>query len=439
MEATRTHKYTLFGGSRGPGKSWWLRHWLLLFVLSMNDKGFKPATVGIFCEDYPSLKDRQISKMAQWPRSLGRVKNSHTDGLGFYLNNNRGVIALRNLDDPSKFQSAEFAAIGIDELTKNPQTVFDLLRGSLRWPGFNDVRFAATANPGGLGHQWVKSYWIDREYPPELECDADEFAFVRALPDDNKHLDPSYWHMLETLPEPLRSAWRYGLWDVWEGQMFQITNRHVIEPVDVPETVPIIMTFDWGFGKPFSLGWWWIDQDNRLYRFSEFYGANKARGTSDVGLRLPDEDIADIIIKEEYRIGLSQRKVTRICDPTCFNKKPDYRGGGQGPSTAEVFATKGIVMQPGDPSRVLKIRQVHSRLRLPEESWELPMMVVYNTCKDWVRTMKLLQVDEKNPDDVDTRMEDHIYDETALAAMARPMSIRAAAMMEDPVEMGAIG
>lgn len=32
--------------------------------------------------------------------------------------------ALRNLDDPGKYASSEFAAIGVDELTNNPLSVF---------------------------------------------------------------------------------------------------------------------------------------------------------------------------------------------------------------------------------------------------------------------------------------------------------------------------
>ena len=37
-----------------------------------------------------------------------------------------GVLALRNLDDPNKYQDTRFAAIGIDELTKNPERTFHI-------------------------------------------------------------------------------------------------------------------------------------------------------------------------------------------------------------------------------------------------------------------------------------------------------------------------
>ncbi|HBF43956.1 MAG TPA: Terminase-like family protein, partial [Desulfobacteraceae bacterium] len=60
------------------------------------------------------------------------------------------------------------------------------------------------------------------------------------------------------------------------GQAFPFNYaRHVIKPIPIPQYAPIYMTFDWGYAKPFSFGWWWLDADNRLYRFAEWYGWNK--------------------------------------------------------------------------------------------------------------------------------------------------------------------
>ena len=80
---------------------------------------------------------------------------------------------------------------------------------------------------------------------------------------------------------------------------------------------------------------WFVDSDGRLYRFSEWYGWN---GTANQGLRLEDSAIADEIKTREKDVGIDKRQIIRLAGPDCFNKKPDYRGGGQGPSTAEVFS-----------------------------------------------------------------------------------------------------
>ena len=97
------------------------------------------------CEDYPSLYERQISKVqTEFPPALGKYMAARNE---FVLapQFGSGVIAFRNLDDPSKYQSAEFAAIAVDEITKNPEKAFHILRASLRWPGFEDVRFVAAS------------------------------------------------------------------------------------------------------------------------------------------------------------------------------------------------------------------------------------------------------------------------------------------------------
>lgn len=198
-------------------------------------------------------------------------------------------------------------------------------------------------------------------------------------------------------------------------------DHHVIEPIPVPEGAPLYMTFDYGFAKPYSAGYWWVDQDNRIYRFSELYGNDKNADSPDTGLRQTDQEIAKAILAHEEGLKINNRSITRLCDPTCFNKKPDYLGGGQGKSTAEVFASFGINMIPGDARRDLKIRQFRNRLTLLEN--ERPMMLVYSTCTDFIRTIPLLRDDEKNPEDIDTTMEDHAFDEACHICMARPISL----------------
>ncbi len=212
-DAADAHKYTLFGGARGPGKSYWLRWYPVRQLIEWAGQGHRNVNVMLGCEDYPSLKDRQIVKIAEeFPDWLGTLQATKEKGLGFHLHPcyGGGSILLRNLDDPSKYQSAEFALIGIDELTKNSERTFHILRGSLRWPGINDgVRFVAASNPDP---NWVRDYWIESRFPAEMTPEADKFVFVPGLADDNPHLDESYWSMLETLPGALGQAWRWGDW-----------------------------------------------------------------------------------------------------------------------------------------------------------------------------------------------------------------------------------
>lgn len=428
-------KYILYGGALGGGKSYLLRWVAVRILMSIFARyGLKNVPVMLACEDYPTLKDRQISKIInEFKPWLGTYHDDHKAyGKCFILapEYGSGIICLRNLDDPSKYQSAEFVAILVDELTKNPLQTFTDLRMRLRWPGVPDLEcaFIGATNPGGIGHNYCKAYWITRTYPPEFVKPFDYrpyFKFIPSKADDNPHLDASYWQLLSTLPEHLRQAFRDGSWDVYQGQAFNFAREyHVLtHAIPIPRYAPIYSTFDWGYGAPFSWGWWWVDADGRIYRFGEWYGWN---GTPNQGLRWEDSRVAAEILRKESelaeRYGISFDRCIRLSNPDCFQKKPDYRGGGQGPSTAEVFSGFGINLIPGDPSRELKIRQFRERLKVPEDG-SMPMMMIYPECEQFIRTIPDIPVDKNNPEAIDDKSEEHCYDEAALICMSRPMAL----------------
>lgn len=217
LDATKKWKYVLFGGSVGSGKSYWIRwttvYWLMKYYAKYGLKGVR---AGVFCEDYPSLNDRHLTKIKfEFPEWLGTYNQSKHE---FTLapEYGEGIIAFRNLDDPSKYLSVEFAVIAIDEINRNPKTTFDMLRSRHRWPGIKDVKFFAACNP--LGEAWVKNMWVKRIFPKE-ESEEYEFVYVPALPTDNPHLDSSYYKALESLPDTQRKAYLEGNWDAFDEEM----------------------------------------------------------------------------------------------------------------------------------------------------------------------------------------------------------------------------
>lgn len=422
-------KFLLFGGAVGGGKSYLLRWYAVRRLLTLHRMGIKKPMGMICCENYPALKDRQLAKVGQeFPPWLGAMHSNHkTYGCCFILAKRwgGGVIAFRNLDDPSKYASAEFAFIFVDELTKNAYDTFTFLRMRLRWPGLPDIetQFVGATNPGDIGHAWCKQLFLDRNFPDEFKRPHDyttQFAYVQSKATDNPHLDESYWAMLQTLPEHVRKAFRDGDWNVFLGQAFSFTpDTHVIKPLPIPAGAPVYMTFDWGYGAPFSIGWWWVDGDNRIYRFNEWYGWN---GQPNQGLRLTDNEIAEGILSREQAMGVVSAEVIRLAGPDCFAKKPDYRGGGQGPSTAETFAKYKIYLIVGDPSRSLKIRQFRERLYVPKDG-TMPMLVVYDTCAQFIRTIPCLVTDPNNIEDIIHEGESHVFDDSCHICMARPYSL----------------
>jgi hypothetical protein len=45
---------------------------------------------------------------------------------------------------------------------------------------------------------------------------------------------------------------------------------------------------------------------------------------------------------------------------------------------------------------------------------------VFETCRDFIRTVPSLPHDDKRPEDIDTDAEDHVADEARYACMSRP-------------------
>ena len=231
LEASKRFKFVLFGGSVGSGKSYWLRwsciYWLIKYHAKYSIRGIR---AGLFCEDYPSLNDRHLTKIKfEFPKWLG-VYNEQRKEFTLAPEYGSGILAFRNLDEPEKYLSVEFAIMAIDEINRNPKTTFDMLRSRHRWPGIKDVKFLSGCNP--LGEAWVKNMWVKRLFPPD-EKEQYEFVYIPALPTDNPHLPPEYYKSLESLPEMQRRAYLEGHWDAFDegidekGYMRLVNDREL--------------------------------------------------------------------------------------------------------------------------------------------------------------------------------------------------------------------
>lgn len=327
LRALSTHRFVLYGGAMGGGKSYLLRWALFLYLVWLYDTfGLKNVTVALFCEDYPSLYDRQISKINfEFPPVIGRLRLGITRDfiLPSYLGG--GIIALRNLDDPSKYQSAEFAAIAVDELTKNTKEVFDFLRTRLRWPGVERPIFIGATNPGGKGHAWVKNLWVDDppKFPAEMEPIRKEFKFIRARATDNPKLTQEYWDQLRTLPADQAKAFADGSWDLFKGQYFDNFNRpphiHIGKrrgsEIVAGEKVykiepwwPKWISFDWGFKHEFAAYWHTTAPDGRHITYREWVDNRLTP-------RMLGEGFAERSVDSEGR----QEKIQQFfLDPYCY-------------------------------------------------------------------------------------------------------------------------
>ena len=437
LRAARKITFTLAGGARGPGKTE-----TGITYLVDNDRLKHPRYAGqVIRRDFQDLTDW----LARAARIYRVLDGEWRDQKKFWQFPGGARIYLGHLHGPASseaYKGQERHAWLVEELTQIARMEdFLKLAGSCRSTvsGLVPTMFCTT-NPDGAGHAWVKKFWglgkaggckPGHVYPAGPGLEHATKIYIPGVVQDNPRLmesDPGYLDKLRLLDERMYRAWALGDWDAFEGQVFLLRDEHVCEPFEVPRHWPLLCTFDWGHAKPFSFGWWTLDPDGRLYRIGEWYGAKRDGLTGDVvhdeGLKLSDEEVAAGLAEHEKHLplagGIAGRGVVRLADPTIFNKRTNFADGAAVPSTAEVFLRHGFRFAPGDPDRRQKYRQMHARLRVPAGG--LPMLRVFSGCTEFLRTLPALGPDPHDPEDVDTRLEDHVYDEAGHAVMAYPMS-----------------
>lgn len=396
-------KYLLYGGSMAGGKSYLLR-WAALYYsmwlsLEFNLRG---VPVAIFCEDYPTLKDRQISRIdKEFPNWLGSLKDDAINGLSFQIKPEYGggIILLRNLDDPSKYMSTEFAGIFVDELTRNEEQTFQDLRNRLRYPGIDQVKFMGATNPGGVGHGWVRKLFVDRL---STDPEQDRFFYVHANVYDNKFVSPEYVKQLESLPPKKKKAYLYGSWDVFEGQIYTEFNRdiHVCNPFTPKPQMTLIAGLDWGYSAPtvllcgvfypksFTLPTGDVINFNRLYVYREVDGIEKT----------PKQ------WSDEWKDIEELKRLKIYGDPAIFNKLQDSSF-----SIADQFKREGIYIEKSTNNHLVKITNIHNWLSIAPDG--LPYMIIAENCRNLIKTIPEAMYDEHQQEDVDKNwQDDHWYD-----------------------------
>ena len=329
-----------------------------------------------------------------------------------------------NDGDLLQFQGQEFDFIIFEEATQFSEQWITFICTSLRTTRTDfKPRVYYTCNPGGVGHEYIKRLFIDRNFKENEN--PDDYVFIQAHVYDNKVLmdaNPEYIDMLKALPEHKRRAHLEGCWDVYEGQVFEEFRNdsshyddrrwtHVIEPFDPPKEWRIYRSFDFGYSKPFSCAWWAVDFDGRMYRILELYGC--VPNEPDVGVKwTPDEIFREIKRIENEHSWLAGKQIYGVADPAIWDVS-------RGISIAETAEKHGIYFEPGDNKRLPGWMQMHYRLAFDEEG--IPMMYIFSNCRAFIRTIPLLTYDEHKPEDINTKQEDHVADECRYMAMANPM------------------
>lgn len=418
-----------FGGSRGGGKTDGI---LGKWALKAGRIGSKFNAV-FFRKEMPQQDDLiERSRDIFAKLGAGWLEQKKT-----WIFPNGARVRFRPLEtvqDAEKYQGQNLSDACVEEAGNYPTPApIDRLFGCLR--GGPEVQLILTANPGGPGHQWIKSRYIDpapmgmkvlrRELPNGGEH---RYVYIPSRVKDNQILlanDPNYVNRLYLVgSDALVKAWLEGDWNVVEGAFFDCwsTARHVVRPFTIPEHWLRFRSMDWGSASPFSVGWWAVVSEpfttaegqvlprGCLVRYREWYGAS----APNVGLRLTAEEVAKGIKSREA----GDKIAYGVLDPSAFAQDG-------GPSIAErMFSSHGVKFRPADNTRVAMRGRMGGwdavRSRMKGDEGGRVLIAFFATCIDTIRTVPVMQHDPNRAEDLDTHSEDHALDDVRYACTSRP-------------------
>jgi hypothetical protein len=459
----------LYGGAAGGGKSYFMR--ALAIILCALIPGLN---VYLFRRIFDDLIKNHMEGTGSFPVMLaplmlsGHVKIVEQE-IRFWNGSKIFLCHCEHEKHRFKYQGAEIHVLLVDEATMFTEVIYRFLRGRMRAPNLPIPQWAIDfflakfgvalpakiplallgSNPGNIGHQWVKTSFIDDAQPFEVRRMSKEEGgmkrqYIPAKLEDNPHIDAEdYEGKLQGLgSKELVRAMRHGDWNIVAGAFFDILSedRHKLPHFTPPAHWTRFRSLDWGSAKPFSVGWWcvaepeWVkfsDGKERLLpagaliRYREWYGVKKdedGRSKPDVGLRLSSEAVGR---------GILEREVGEKIDEAMSPADPSLWKEDGGPSHAERMLKcdpkrpndiVGPRFKPADNQRANGWQQMYDRMKWLEMDHGAPMLYVTANCTDWWRTVPPLMHDDVKHEDIDTRMEDHAGDDSRYACMARPMS-----------------
>lgn len=498
----------LYHGTRGPGKT----DTQLMRYRRRVGLGYGRHWRGvIFDREYKNLDD-MVSKSLRWfPDFFDGCKFSNSKSDYKWRWPTGEELLFRTVKEEADywgFHGQEFPFIGWNELTKYPDSkLFNAMmscnRSSFRpedFPYFINraiyeatghqvtvpktskwamkmmlpeipLEVFATANPFGVGHNWIKKEFIDRSPPGKiLRTSVNVFNPRSKVREDvvktqchifgsykeNPYLSPEYVASLETIDDPnKKAAWLGGSWDVTCGGMFDDLwhkTYHVVKPFNIPFSWRLSRSFDYGSSKPFSVGWWAVSDGTDytdangnvvntvrgdIFRFMEWYGST---GRQNEGLRMLTEKISEGIVEREIKKGIlgkvnpgpADNSIFDTLDGNCFADKMAK------PVTVNGKKYKGVTWiksnkTPGSRKQGWELLRAYLAGSLPtfldKEKQERvprssPGLFVFDTCPDFITLFPTLPRDEDDLDDVDTDAEDHIGDETRYFALNQGSAIK---------------
>src|SRR5262245_58953870 len=267
-----------FGGARGPGKSSTIiaqvggddcqrrdgLNWLLLRKIG---KAGKQAFEQILIKRFPAW-------LKYWIPSQGMLR---------FPNRSQIIVGHFSTEsDVDAYVGLEYDGIVIEEATQLSKSKTDGLLGSLR-TSRSDWRPRAyfTWNPGGVGHQHIKSLFVT-PYRQKRETDT---RFIPATVHDNVFVNAEYLAFLHSLTGWLRKAWLDGDHDIAAGQFFTTWRQdvHVGETPPIGKEWDCWCSLDYGFTHP-TVVYLITEREGKRYVIDEYAEVKRLPGQNAAGI-----------------------------------------------------------------------------------------------------------------------------------------------------------
>lgn len=388
----RAEDEILYGGAKGGGKSFGLLMAGIRFVENKNYKGI------IFRRSYPQLSELiDRSKLYFSLPGLNGEWNGQQHRWTFPSGATLAFGSAHNEGDELSYQGHEYQFMGFDQLEEWIERMYLFLIGQNRSSDKTIPCFVrSTANPGGVGHLWIKKRFIDNKEPfktyiQEFEINGKilsrSSAFIPATVYDNKILldaSPNYLTNLLQMPEDDRKALLEGDWNIFVGQYFKEWRDkiHIVEPFPIPDGWFKFRCLDFGRTAPFACYWGAVDYDGKVWIYQEYYQSGKN---------------ADENAKNVAELSKGETYLFTVADPSIFSKT------GQEYTIAEILAQNGLACEPADNDRISGWALLHQRLTNKT-------IFFFPNCLNAIRTIPSLIHDQRHPEDINQLGEAHAGD-----------------------------
>ena len=403
-------KDVLYGGAAGGGKSY------AMLVDPLRYAHRKAHRALILRRSMPELREMIDKSRELYPQAFPGAKFREVEKLWNFPSGAKVEFGFLERDaDVYRYQGQAYSWIGFDEITHLPtEFSWNYLASRLRTTDPEiQTYLRCTANPGGVGSQWVKKRYIEPSESNKSFMGSDGLTrkFIPAKLADNPYLadDGVYEQMLKSLPPIQRRQLLEGNWDVAEGAAFVEFDPtvHVIAPFALPLHWERVKAVDYGYAAESCCLWGIMDtNDGTLIIYRELYKKG-----------LTGEELGAIITDMETEDPFS---VNGVLDTAAW-----ARTGTTGPTVGESLIRAGHKLRRADKNRIQGKIQIHEYLKIRDNG--RPRLQIFNTCPNLIRELQSIPLSKTNPEDVDTKASDHAYDALRYMIMSRPR-------MESPLE-----